>query len=598
MKKPVAFFWLMMVVPLCTIAQKQANNWKFGNKAGIDFNSGSPVFSPSSITAPEGCSSFSDSNGKLLFYTNGSTVWNRNNGVMPGGTGLAGDPKSTESALITNIPNDNSRYYIFTLDKEGRPNGLQYSVVDMNRDGGLGDITEKNIPLTAPVCEKFTAVKHRNANDIWLIAHRFGSDEFYVYLITCRGINTTPMIFHTGSDISSILSVAGYMKVSPDSKKLASAVFDASVELFDFNDETGSVSNGIIITSAPNNGCGPYGLEFSPDSKLLYVSEVYNCDGSGAFKLLQYDLTSPDIVSTRITLDSGVVGPSTGMLIGPDKRIYVSYDQMPYAGTINAPNVYGAGCNLVKNTVPLQGGATCGAGIPNFVSGLDKTLLGNDTSLCISGNVTMGIDLTGTNYSWNTGSTDKFITVAATGKYVLSINTNNCIYTDTVSVNIQSIPTPALGPDREICPDQEIILDPATDGLKYTWQDGSVSPTFTATAAGTYNVLAENACGSGSDEVVIREGHCPQMVPNAFTPGKATNSLFKMANVFAVTGFRMQVFNRWGQRVYYSNVPVGGWNGTSGGAEQPAGVYVYEIRFSDPLTGKPAVRKGTVLLIR
>ena len=60
----------------------------------------------------------------------------------------------------------------------------------------------------------------------------------------------------------------------------------------------------------------------------------------------------------------------------------------------------------------------------------------------------------------------------------------------------------------------------------------------------------------------------------------------------------MQVFNRWGQRVYYSTVPTEGWNGNSNGAQQPAGTYVYEIRFTDPATAQPDVRKGTVTLIR
>ena len=580
------------------LAQKQANNWVFGNKAGISFNTGTPVFSPSSITAVEGCASFSDDDGNLLFYTNGSTVWNRNNATMPSGTGLAGDPQSTESALITNIPNDNSRYYIFTLDKESGPNGLQYSIADMSRDGGLGDITQKNIHLMTPACEKFTAVKHRNANDIWLIAHKFNSDEFYVYLITCKGINSTPRVFHAGSAITFPQNAIGYMKVSPDAKKIASANFAASVELFDFNDETGVVSNASVIPSAPNNGCGPYALEFSPNSKILYVSEVYGCDGSGTYKLLQYDLASEDIVSTRIILESGNAGPSAGLLLGPDKRIYVSYDQMPYLGTINSPDVYGAGCNLVRNAVALQGGATCGAGLPNFVSGLDKTLLGNDTSLCSSAGISVGIGLVGTSYSWNTGSTGEFITVSTKGKYILDIGVNNCVYTDTVVVDIQLIPMPALGADRKICPGQQITLDPATDGIRYTWQDGSNAATFTAIVPGTYHVLVENTCGSGADELIITEGSCRQMVPNAFTPGKGTNAVFKMANVFAVNGFRMQVFNRWGQKVYSGNSPAEGWNGNVQGVLQPAGVYIYDIRFTDPTTGKQDARKGTVMLIR
>ena len=301
--------------------------------------------------------------------------------------------------------------------------------------------------------------------------------------------------------------------MSPDSKKIASANFAASVELFDFDDETGVISNASVKTSAPNNGCGPYAVEFSPDSRILYVSEVYGCDGSDTYKLLQYDLTSPDIVSTRITLESGNSGPSTGLLLGPDKRIYVSYDKMPFVGTINDPNTYGPGCSLVKNSVSLPGGALCGAGLPNFVSGLDKTLLGKDTSLCSTSGVTIGTDLANTTYSWSTGATEKFITVSTGGQYILNIGANDCVYSDTVLVDIQLIPTPNLGPDKKVCPGQQIVLDPATRGTKYTWQDGSNLSTFTATVPGTYRVLVESSCGSGSDEVVVTEGSCKQMVP-------------------------------------------------------------------------------------
>jgi hypothetical protein len=72
-------------------AQKEANNWYFGERAGISFNNGTPMFLlNSSMNHNNGCATISDSDGNLLFYTNGMTVWNKNHQPMPNGTGLLG----------------------------------------------------------------------------------------------------------------------------------------------------------------------------------------------------------------------------------------------------------------------------------------------------------------------------------------------------------------------------------------------------------------------------------------------------------------------------------------------------------------------------
>jgi hypothetical protein len=65
-------------------AQREAAIWYFGNKAGLDFNSGSPVaLTNGELITTEGCASFSDKDGRLLFYTDGTYVWNRNHQIMP-----------------------------------------------------------------------------------------------------------------------------------------------------------------------------------------------------------------------------------------------------------------------------------------------------------------------------------------------------------------------------------------------------------------------------------------------------------------------------------------------------------------------------------
>jgi len=64
----------------------------------------------------EGCSVLSDSNGALLFYTVGRTVWNKFHQVMKNGTGLPGHSSSTQSALIVPKPGSEYIYFIFTND--------------------------------------------------------------------------------------------------------------------------------------------------------------------------------------------------------------------------------------------------------------------------------------------------------------------------------------------------------------------------------------------------------------------------------------------------------------------------------------------------
>ncbi|MEP6935328.1 MAG: hypothetical protein ABI988_15560, partial [Nitrospirota bacterium] len=99
-------------------AQKQDNVWYFGYKVGIDFNGPSPVvLTDGKMVTQEGCASIADRNtGKLLFYTDGDSVWNRNHGTMLNGYGLYGHYSSTQSALIVPMPGDTTRYFIFTSD--------------------------------------------------------------------------------------------------------------------------------------------------------------------------------------------------------------------------------------------------------------------------------------------------------------------------------------------------------------------------------------------------------------------------------------------------------------------------------------------------
>src|SRR5215831_18462143 len=151
------FFSLILCCTILQIsfAQKQADWWFFGLNAGLNFNSGSPVaVTTGALSTSEGCSAISDSSGNLLFYTDGITVYTKQNTKMPNSGDLDGDISSTQSAQIVPLPGNPNLFYIFTTPAEGGSDGFRYSIVDLSLNGGLGDVTQKNIFIKDRVDEK------------------------------------------------------------------------------------------------------------------------------------------------------------------------------------------------------------------------------------------------------------------------------------------------------------------------------------------------------------------------------------------------------------------------------------------------------------
>src|SRR5690606_5862217 len=254
--------------------QGEGNIWYFGNKAGISFNSGSPVtVTNGQLNTLEGSSSISDAQGNLKFYTNGVKVWNASHLTMQNGTGLFGDPSSSQAAVVVPKPGSASLYYIFTTNSFATNGGLRYSVVDMTAAGGMGAVTEKNVLLSASTCEKLTVVMHQNGVDYWVISHMLGSNGFLAHRVTSAGIQSNPTTSITGITVfedTDHANAIGYMKVSADGTKLAVChTYMNKAQLFDFDASNGTVSNPRMIIS---EGMEPYGAEFSPNGKWLYVS--------------------------------------------------------------------------------------------------------------------------------------------------------------------------------------------------------------------------------------------------------------------------------------------------------------------------------------
>jgi gliding motility-associated-like protein len=341
------------------------------NKCGIDFNSGAPVPIAGAMEQLEGLASATGPDGKLLFYTSGSTVWNSRHEVMANGTDLApffneqvGVPtySCTQGAVIVPMP-DSSKYYIFSLTHNSQfaHSKLFYTVIDMKMNNCLGGVDpgRKGILLDENnLSEKMTAVRGNNCN-IWVLVHDVVQPVFKSYEITNKGVNAVPVISNSGTILGP--SDPGYlkekylygaMKVSPDRTMLALGSFfdNGLVELHRFNATTGKVSDGQLLHDQQK----AYSVCFSPDNTKLYTS----CFEEPTGEIYQFDLSLPGITAirnSRIVVTDNIITPGYtlkgDMQIGPDNKIYVG--GFPVKNTtnnslyyLNRPNEAGENCQF------------------------------------------------------------------------------------------------------------------------------------------------------------------------------------------------------------------------------------------------------------
>ena len=475
-------------------AQNEASNWYFGQNAGLRFNGATgtvTAITDGQLNTLEGCTSISDIDGNLLFYSDGRTIWNSVHIPMANasealGTGLKGDDSSTSSGLIVPKPQDLDSYYIFTVDEphhdnpsapngndDGLNNGLMYSLVDITLDGGLGDVdpVEKNVPLITydinnavearfKCSEKITAVKADDCSSFWVITHF--THSFYAFKVDVNGVDTTPVISTVGPVVSADgyrRNALGYLKASPDGTKLVAAHFGFSiieatdapggVYLFDFDNDTGIVSNSIELYGPDNNG-SPYGVEFSSENRKVYATVGIGGGGGGVSQLLQWDLESADIPGSQNLIHSSSTISAGALQLGLDQRIYraqVSFADFGTSGThigiINNPEADGAATNYDETGILLDINGNfqnlSRIGLPPFIQSLFNSQIdiiqnGISTSallLCDNDNYTLvAEDILGGTYVWTKDGvllpeTSFQLFVDTPGMYEVFIEPNN-----------------------------------------------------------------------------------------------------------------------------------------------------------------------------
>ncbi|MGB5981572.1 MAG: T9SS type B sorting domain-containing protein [Nonlabens sp.] len=379
-------------------AQLEASNWYFGQGAGITFDQATgdvTALTDGQLNTNEGCTAISDDQGNLLFYTDGIIVYNRNHEVMPNGNGLKGNPSSAQSAIIIPKPQDSNIYYIFTVDApvgagEGAmDSGLHYYEVDMTLNFGLGDVTtDLTIPnnLVATTSEKIAAINHESRDEILVTTYAnqngftSGSyNAFYTFTVSATGVNPTPEV-STDPSFQNVGDPRGYMKISADGRFLVSCNMSAGTYLYDYDRNTGSVSNERRILFSNRNNNNGYGAEYSPDSRLLYIAATNGGPATGSLSqqsstLYQLNLSdntaiSQPFIDEMLEIDTR---PSYrgALQLGIDGKIYRALAEnfnegYPFLGVINNPNTLGLGCSYQHDAIPLAGREST-QGLPPFI---------------------------------------------------------------------------------------------------------------------------------------------------------------------------------------------------------------------------------------
>ncbi len=357
--KNLYLFWAVAWVSFMATGQDLQNaNWYFGNHAGITFTT-SPPSALTNVTnigfnVSEGCATVSDAAGNLLFFSDGVTVWRSYGGGFPVITSaLRGDVSSTQNVIIVPRPGVANHYYIVTIDgttSSAPPNkrGIYYSEIDIS--SGAGTMVSLNTPLQdhlgnlindsyGNISEGLTSAIHSDGQQYWIVAHikNATNSSMYSYLVTSAGINVVPVQTQA---ISLPVSPSGTaftysVKISPNVQRIGITTLSGAY-LGTFNNTSGLVN--LNATSLFTNNQYAYGLEFSPDSNVLYLTST---------SLYKMNVNTP---GTLVQVSSG---PYYGLQLGIDNKIYAACTNSTTVSVINDPNNYTT--PQFNSTVSLQG---------------------------------------------------------------------------------------------------------------------------------------------------------------------------------------------------------------------------------------------------
>jgi gliding motility-associated-like protein len=385
------------------------------------------------------------------------------------------------------------------------------------------------------------------------------------------------------------------------------------------------------VTLAPNGGTSPFeysldNINWQPSGAFAGLNTgnylPYVKDANGCTAALPVTIT----LTNDLTLDPG--GPVT-ICQGNEATLLASSNGTAFswspATALSNPDVLKPTASPATTTTYTctASWGTCQqqAAVTVTVNPAPIADAGQDTTICYGQSVQLN-GSGGTTYIWSpaTGlsnptvpnpiveNPDQNITYQLTVTDLLGCT---ALQPGTVTVHVTPPTQLFAGDDTSVLINEPIqlnALDINNSGFtSYAWfpatglNDPDIpNPVATLTTSTTYTITATTPAGcEGTATLTIKVYTTIDLiVPGAFTPnGDGHNDVLKVIPLGIRQLQYFAVFNRWGQRVFYTTDAGKGWDGTISGQPQLAGAYVWMAAGID-FNGSLQERKGSVILIR
>lgn len=604
------FVALLLLIPRISFSQQETFNWKIGRFNTLKFTSNPPVFLTQNLfTYEEASATISDDNGNLLYYTNGLDVYDGTQNIINNGNNISGINQfsnypevfsSTQGCVFQKVPRNNSLILLFTLnDFYSIDKKLKYNIINLNQNTVV--VKSRTLSDQKALSEKMIIANHCNNVDKWLITseHSLNSSNkiiFHVYLITENGVQNTAVSSQIDlNDVFCLMS--GQMKVNNQGNQIVMST-DKGIALFQFDSFSGDILLQKTINT-PEIGSG-YGIEYSPNDKILYVDEN------------QIDLATEQIFKYKPEVSF------SQLQIGCDDKIYrYGFVDSIYINnswikggrsieTINNPNQLNSNCDFQPNVFQFIDSTFPTIGLPNIPQYLFKrnkaefsyspSCQGDSIILYLT-NSSLQFDLikwevNGVEYA-NEDTISVYFPAEGTYSVTCYVEKDSLTFSSTQCVTVCGPLDVILPPLINICASDSIVLNTMnTCSLSYLWNTGDTTSSIVIKDEGIYWIKTTNVCGVNYDTIIVNKEDCIPVVeiPNVFTPNNDNSNDNFTINIKGAKSINIYILNRWGDIIKDSSIVFSSqniantnnliiWDGLINQSDATEGVYFYGIKY-------------------
>ena len=229
--------------------------------------------------------------------------------------------------------------------------------------------------------------------------------------------------------------------------------------------------------------------------------------------------------------------------------------------------------------------------------------LGNDTFVCQNQTLELipSIDVSSLQRIWDNNSTNETRLVNTAGVYSLVLSNGFCSFTDSVEVGLKKMPIIELPEDTVFCKGDTLLLNAFHPNLDAAlWQNTDETFEYAVFNPGIYSVTTQHVCGDTTYLVNAIEEfcYCELYVPTAFSPNDDNLNEAFLPSFCELEQYKLEIFNRWGAKVFESSDITKGWNGVFNGKPVPNGSYMWIITLKTPNYPEVYNKTGAVHVIR